>query len=455
VSARSRPGTPATLDPPGPRGLPFLGEAWSLMRDPLGFLAEVGRKYGDFVHFRVGGIDAYYLAHPDYVREVLFAQRASFTLSPLRRKLIPVLGLGLLTSEGELHSRQRRLMQSVFRKSRIETYAACMSGLSRRMHERWQPGSEIDLSAEIMRLTIQVAAKTLFSHDIEDDSDVVERNFDLLLDYFTRLMSPFLSLSLKLPLPSTARFNAALRSLDAVIYRMIENRAANPSAGDDLLSLLLRATDGETQAQMTAKQLRDELVTLLVAGYETSANVNAWTLYLIAQSPDADRQLHEEARSLLAGRPSFEAADVERLAYARKAVSEGLRLYPPGWFIGREALADVSIGPYRVPKGGLVLMSQYVMHRDPRFYEEPGRFLPERWTPEFMNRLPRGAYFPFSGGDRHCIGEGFAWQEALLILATILERWKLELVPGQHIRPEPSVTLRPNTGIRMVVRTRR
>jgi cytochrome P450 len=454
VSARSRPGTPATLEPPGPRGLPFLGQAWSLMHDPLGFLAEVGREYGDFVHFRVGGIDAYYLAHPDYVREVLFAQRTKFTLSPLRRKLIPVLGLGLLTSEGELHSRQRRLMQPVFRKSRIETYAACMADLSRHMVDRWQPGSEIDVGAELMRLSIHVAAKALFSHDIQGDSDAVERDFDLLLDYFTRLMSPFLSLSLKLPLPSTARFNGALRSLDAVIYRMIENRAANPSAGDDLLSLLLRATDGETQAQMSAKQLRDELVTLLVAGYETSANVNTWTLFLIAQSPDADRRLHEEARSLLDGRPSFEAADAERLTYARKAVSEGLRLYPPGWFIGREALADVSIGPYRVPKGGLVLMSQYVMHRDPRFYEEPGRFLPERWTTEFMNRLPRGAYFPFSGGDRHCIGEGFAWQEALLILATVLERWRLELVPGQHIRPVPSVTLRPNTGIRVVVRSR-
>jgi cytochrome P450 len=329
-----------------------------------------------------------------------------------------------------------------------------MADLTRHMRDRWQPGKEIDLSAEMMRLTIQVAAKALFSHDITDDSDVVEENFDLLLEYFTRLMSPFLSLSLKLPLPSTARFHRALRSLDAVIYRMIEHRAANPSAGDDLLSLLLRATDDETKAQMTAKQLRDELVTLLVAGYETSANVNTWTLYLIAQSPDADRQLHEEARSLLAGRSAYEAADTERMPYARKAVSEGLRLYPPGWFIGREALADVTIGPYTIPKGGVVLMSQYVMQRDPRFFDEPGRYLPERWTSEFMSQLPRGAYFPFSGGDRHCIGEGFAWQEALLILATVLERWRFELVPGQDVRPEPSVTLRPNTGIRMIVRER-
>jgi cytochrome P450 len=197
--------------------------------------------------------------------------------------------------------------------------------------------------------------------------------------------------------------------------------------------------------------LRDELVTLLIAGHETSANVVAWTLYMVAQSPDVDRRLHDEARALLAGRPGFAAADVERMPYARRVISEGLRMYPPGWFIGREAIADVSIGPYTIPKGGVVLMSQYIMQRDSRFYDEPERFRPERWTPEFMDALPRGAYFPFSGGDRHCIGEGFAWQEAFLILATLVERWKFELVPGQNIRPKPSVTLRPDAPIKVRV----
>jgi cytochrome P450 len=424
------------------------------MRDPLGFLEEAGRRHGDIVYLRLGGIHAYYLAHPDLVREVLFTQRANFTLSPLREKLIPVLGLGLFTSKGELHARQRRLMQPVFRKSRIEAYAASMIALSQRTRDGWRDGAEIDASEEMMRLTMYIAAKTLFDHDIEGDSDVISHNLEILLEYFTRMMSPFLSLSLALPLPSTRRFRAAVRDFDSVIYRMIERRAASPSEGDDLLALLMRATDDQTRTQMTAKQLRDELVTLLIAGHETSANVLAWTLYLLAQSPEAEAQLHAEAHGLLAGRPAFEVADIERMPYARKVISEGLRLYPPGWFIGRQALADVTVGPYTIPRGGVVLMSQYLMQRDARFYEAPGRFMPDRWTREFMERLPRGAYFPFSGGDRHCIGEGFAWQESMLILATLVERWKFELIPGQQIRPKPSVTLRPDNPIRMIVRAR-
>ncbi len=424
------------------------------MRDPLGFLAEAGHRYGDVAYFRLGGIRAYYLSHPDLVREVLFTQRASFTLSPLREKLVPVLGLGLFTSKGELHARQRRLMQPVFRKSRINAYARCMTDLAQRTRDQWSPESEIDIAEEMMHLTLYIAAKSLFDHEIEGDSDVISKNLDILLEYFTRMMSPFLSLSLALPLPSTQRFRRAVRDFDSVIYRMIDRRAANPSEGEDLLALLMRATDDETRSQMTARQLRDELVTLLIAGHETSANVISWTLYMVAQSPQVERQLHEEARALLAGRRAFEAADVERMPYTRKVVTEGLRMYPPGWFIGREALADVSIGPYSIPKGGVVLMSQYIMQRDARFYDQPERFLPERWSPEFMDRLPRGAYFPFSGGDRHCIGEGFAWQETLLILATLMGRWKFELVPGQDIRPRPSVTLRPDKPIRMVVRPR-
>jgi len=424
------------------------------MRDPLEFLSAAARHYGDIAYFRLGGVGAYYLSHPDYIRDVLFTQRANFTLSPLREKLVPVLGLGLFTSKGELHARQRRLMQPVFRKSRIEAYAACMADLTQRTRDQWLPGSEIDIADEMMRLTMFIAAKTLFDHDIQGDSDIVSTNLAILLEHFTRMMSPFLRLSLALPLPSTLRFRRAVRDFDAVIYRMIERRADDQAPGDDLLALLKQATDDETKSQMTVKQLRDEVVTLLIAGHETTANLIAWTLYLLAQAPEADRLLHAEAKALLDGRRSYAAADTERMPYARQVIMEGLRLYPPGWFIGRAALADVVIGPYTVPKGGVVLMSQYVMHRDARFFEQPAQFRPERWTKAFMDRLPRGAYFPFSAGDRHCIGEGFAWQEALLILATLVERWRFELVPGQSIRPRPSVTLRPDGPIKMLVRAR-
>ncbi len=443
-----------TARPPGPRGLPYIGQAWKFSRDPLSFLSGLAQRYGDISCFTLGGLQAYFVRHPDYIREVLIAQRASFTLSPLRKRLKAVVGEGLFTSEGDVHARQRRLMQPVFRKSRIEAYAASIAELSRRMHERWPPGGEIDLTEETMNLTMRVAARALFDDDIAEDAGEVSSNLAVLLEFFTRISSPFLGLWLKMPLPSSRRFHEAVHDLDAVIYRMIDRRREAGGMGSDLLSLLMQAKDDETNVLMTEKQLRDEILTLLIAGHETTANLLGWTLYLLAQDQTAAERLHAEARSVLGGRPGFAAADVERLVFARQVIQEGLRLYPPGWFIGRAGLAEVRLGDYTVPKGAVVLMSQYVMHRDARFFESPERFKPERWADGFQDRLPRGAYFPFSAGDRHCIGEGFAWQEALLILATLAERWQFELVPGQRIRPKPSVTLRPDAPIRMLVQAR-
>ncbi len=432
----------------------MLGSALSFARDPLAFLQRSARTYGDIAYFRLGGVPVYFVNHPDLVKEVLITQRQHFTLSPLRDRLRPVIGLGLFTSRGELHAQQRRLMQPVFRKSRIESYAGVMAALARRTRDRWTPGQEIDATEEMMQLTMFIASIALFGHDIEEDADVVSRNMTLLLEYFTRMVSPFFGLLLKLPLPSTLRFRAAVRDLDAVIYRVIERRRTNPGTADDLLTRLMQAKDDETQAQMTELQLRDEVLTLLIAGHETTANLLGWTLYLLAQAPDKDALVHAELKAALGGRPGFTAAEADRLSYLRSVIMEGLRLYPSGWFIGRSALADVRLGGYEVPKGSVVMLSQYVMQRDERFYQDPSAFRPERWTETFEKELPRGAFFPFSAGDRHCIGEGFAWQEALLILATLLERWRFELVPGQRIWPRPSVTLRPNTGIRMIVKAR-
>jgi cytochrome P450 len=445
---------PGISRPPGPRGLPIIGSARSFARDPLAFLTGIAERHGDIANFRLGGIEVFFVRHPDYIREVLITQRTSFTMSPLRAKLNAVVGEGLFTSRGELHARQRRLIQPVFRKSRIEAYADQMAELSQRMRGEWQPGAEIDITEEMMKLTMLIAARALFDHDIENDAEAVSRNVGTVLEFFTRLSSPLLKLSLQLPLPSSLRFKRAVRDLDRVIYRMIERRRNLQGAGKDLLSLLMQAKDDETNVQMTEKQLRDEILTLLIAGHETTANLLAWTLWLVAQRPEADARLHAEAKSLLAGRAGFAAADCDRMGYARMVILEGLRLYPPGWFIGRSAQADLQLGGYTVPKGTVVMMSQYVMHRDARFFDEPERFKPERWEGDFQERLPRGAYFPFSAGDRHCIGEGFAWQEALLILATLVERWKFELVPGQDIRPRPSVTLRPDGPIKMVLHAR-
>jgi YD repeat-containing protein len=267
------------LLPPGPGGFLPGGQAWSMARDPLGFLAEMTRRYGDIVYFRLGANRVYYLASAPYIWEVLVAQRARFEISTMRLRLEPVLGTGLLTSRGELHVRQRRLMQPVFRKSRIESYAGIMVGYAQRTRDGWHDGEEIDATGEMMQLAMALAAKALFGHDIEDDSEGVSRNLGTMLDFFRRLMSPLLQISLKLPLPSTLRVRRALREMDDVIHRMVEQRRANPHAGEDLLSLLVQAKDDETNAHMNEKQLRDEICTLLLAGHETTANVLGWTLY--------------------------------------------------------------------------------------------------------------------------------------------------------------------------------
>ena len=439
---------PSFRRPPSPRGLPFLGHSVSFSRDPLRFLEGL-RAFGDMSFLRLGGTDVYFINHPDLIRDVLMAQRQRFEISTMRRRLEVGLGKGLLTSRGDLHARQRRLMQPVFRKSKIESYAGFMAGYTERQVAGWRDGDELDITGEMMKLAMMIVAKTLFDHEVEGESDHISSNLAAALEFFAGMMSPLLYVKLKLPLPSTRRFRNAKRDLDAVIYRMIEHRRAHPTGGDDLLTLLMQATDDETNEHMDELQLRDELMTLFMAGHETTANALSWTLYLLSHHPAEQEALHAEVSALMGERPRVTPADIGRLPYARQVVLEGLRLYPPAWFVGRNALEDVELGGYTIPKGSNLLMSQYLMHRDGRYFAEPERFDPARWTPRFMESVPRGAFFPFSAGDRHCIGESFAWLEALLVLATIVRRWRFELVPGQKIRPKPSITLRPETGIRV------
>jgi cytochrome P450 len=441
-----------TARPPGPAGIPLLGHSLNFARDPLSFLSDVARRYGDVAFFKLADVPVYFLSRPDYIWDVLVTQRAKFEISTMRRRLEPVLGTGMLTSRGDLHAQQRRLMQPVFRKSRIESYGEIMSEHTRSMCAGWRDGEEINVSAELMKLTIGIVAKTLFGHEIKEDSDAVSGNLSILMEYFTKLLSPT-RVTLHLPLPSSLRFHKALRDLDAVVYRIIERRKHAPTAGTDLLSLLVQAQDDETHVQMTEKQLRDEVFSLLMAGHETTANAMGWSLYLLAQHPEAYERIRVEARDVLAGRSHFLPADLDRLPYARSVIMETMRLYPPGWFVGRTAVEEVDVAGYKIPRGTSVLMSQFVAHRDSRYYDAPLQFRPERWKEGFAESLPRGSYFPFSAGDRHCLGEGFAWLEVLLGLATVVSQWKLELVPGQRIRPWASVTLRSNANMRMIARS--
>ena len=441
-----------TAVPPGPRGR-LAANVIRFRRDPLELFTSVAHEYGDVAHLRLGSEHLYLVSHPDLVREVLLTQGQSFMKGRALQEAKRLLGEGLLTSEGELHRRRRRLIQPLFHHERIAAYGAIMAEYAARACERWEEGQTVDMAREMQRLTLAVVAKTLFDADVESEAEDVREALTSVLEMFDRFLLPFAGLLERLPLPATRRFHRARDRLDAIIFRMLEERR-DGGGGDDLLSLLLLARDEEGGgAGMSDVQIRDEAMTLFLAGHETTALALTWTWYLLAQNPEVEARLHAELDALpeehLPG-----AEDLRRLEYARMTLAESMRLYPPAWAIGRRALEDVAIGEYVIPTGSLVVVSQYVTHRDPRWFPEPERFDPERFTPEAEAARPRYAYFPFGAGSRLCIGERFAWMEGVLVLATIARRWRARLDPAQRVELSPLVTLRPKHGMRVVLERR-
>ncbi|HEX7313583.1 MAG TPA: cytochrome P450 [Pyrinomonadaceae bacterium] len=439
----------ALTEAPGPRAYWPVGHVVQFRRDPLALLTRVAREYGDVARFNAATQTVYLLNHPDYIKDVLVTNHARFMKGRALQRAKRLLGEGLLTSEGDFWRRQRRLAQPAFHKQRIGGYAATMVEYAGQAAARWRDGETLDVSAEMMRLTLNVVGKTLFDADVESDADEVGAALSEVMSLFGYLMLPFSEVLEKLPLPPRRRFERARARLDAVIYRIIEERRREGLDRGDLLSTLLHAVDEEgDRTGMTDEQLRDEVMTIFLAGHETTANALAWTWYLLSQNPEAEAKLHDELDEVLKDRPPT-ADDYPRLRYTEMVVAESMRLYPPAWAVGRLALEDHEVGGYRIPRGSLVLVSQYVMHRDPRFWSEPERFDPERFTPEAKSARPQFAYFPFGGGQRRCVGEGFAWMEAVLILAALARRWRLRLAPGAEVRTEPRITLRPAGGIPM------
>ncbi|HEU4456661.1 MAG TPA: cytochrome P450 [Longimicrobium sp.] len=448
VPARGMPEPARLPDPPGPRGgLPFrLLPAFR--RDPLGFLARVQRAHGDVAGFRFGPRRLYLLSHPDLVRDVFVTHHRNFIKSRALQRARVLLGTGLLTSEGDFHLRQRRMAQPAFHRDRVAALAGAMAAYAGRTADGWSAGREMDVAREMNRLTLSIAGDTLFGADVEGEAEGVARALDAALGMFDRLTNPLGVILDRLPLPGTIRLRRARAALDATIYGIIERRRA--SAGDraDLLSLLLAARDDEGDGGgMTDEQLRDEALTLFLAGHETTANALAWSWHLLAAHPEAEARLHAEVDAVVGGRLPT-ADDYPRLPYARAVFAESMRLYPPAWAIGREPLEDFAAGGYRIRAGTVVMMSPWVVHRDPRWWPDPERFDPGRWTPEAEAALPRFAYFPFGGGPRKCIGEGFAWMEGVIVLATLAQRWRLRPAPGAVVTTAPSITLRP-AGLRM------
>ncbi|MCA1583833.1 MAG: cytochrome P450 [Acidobacteria bacterium] len=440
--------------PPGPL-LPMIGTLMMPGRDPLAIFTRLARDYGDISYFRMSGERVFFVNNPEYVRQVLVTDGAKFTKSRALERARKLLGDGLLTSDAASHERKRPLVQPAFHRARIAEYGATMVDRAQALSEQWRHGEVIDVSKEMMRLTLAVAARTLFDLDLESKADAVGRALRKVLESFWLTLLPFSDVIEALPLPAVRASQRARAELDALIYEMMaERRADGLGHRRDVLSTLMLGERDSTASALSDQEVRDEVMTLLLAGHETTANALMWTWYLLSGCPDKAAEVYAEVDRVLSGHGPT-AADVTSLPYTTKVVTEAMRLFPPAWTIGRRAKTACEIGGYHVPAGSLVFMSQWVMHRDARFYDRPDQFQPERWSQEFKASLPRYAYFPFGGGTRHCIGESFAWMELVLVVATIARRWQLRLLPGHPIVPQPLLTLRAKHGMRMTPLDRR
>jgi cytochrome P450 len=444
----------AVARPPGPKNAPVIGSLYSFRSDPLGFLSKASRQYGDLVYFRVMRQHMYLVNHPDYVREVLVSKQNNFIKSRALQRAKILLGEGLLTSEGQQHLRQRRLVQPAFHRERLAGYAAAMSEGAMRWRERWQAGATLDIATEMPHLTLSIVAKTLFSADVQSEASEIGAAMTTVLEMFRLLLMPFSEYMEKLPLPYVRRFEKARARLDSTIYGLIRERRKSGQDAGDLLSMLLFAQDEEKDGGgMTDQQVRDEALTLFLAGHETTANALTWTWYLLSQHPEIEQRLHGEIDEVLGGRAP-ELADVPQLRYAEMILAEALRLYPPAWAIGRMATGPFELGGIEIPAKSICILSPYLVQRDARWFSDPERFDPERWTPEARESRPKFSYFPFGGGARVCIGERFAWMEGVIVMAAIAQKWRLRLEPGQRVEPLPLITLRVKNGLRMIPEAR-
>ncbi len=432
----------------------MFGSVFEPKGDSIRYLTKCSREYGDIVFFRFLGVPACFVNRPDYIESVLVTQNNNFVKSKDYRAMRRVLGNGLLLSEGAFWRRQRKLIQPAFHQARIAAYAEIMVGYTERMLASWSDGQALDIHEAMMRLTLGIVAKTLFDADVSHEAEEVDAALAVLMGKFLRQAGMALLLPSWVPLPTSRLLRRAVGRLDKVIYRIIEQRRSSGQLSGDLLSAFLQAQDDEGLG-MTDRQLHDEIMTLFLAGHETTANVLSWTWFLLGQNPEAENKLVGELGRVLGGRTPT-PADLPQLVYTDMVLRESMRLYPPVWVIGRRALAPFRLGEYELPADTNVLVSQLILHRDARYFPEPLRYDPERWSESDPRAasLPRFAYFPFGGGPRVCIGAGFAMMEAVLLLATIAQEFQIQTAPGQKVSMQPTVTLRPRNGIPVTLKRR-
>jgi cytochrome P450 len=467
--------------PPGPSSRLPLKIVFDFLREPLTVLHNLSKEYGDISHFKFGKHHIYLINNPDYIKDVLVNYDNNFIKSRGLQLAKRVLGEGLLTSEGELHRRQRQLIQPIFHPDEIPNYANIMTDYTLDISSQWYDKVTIDIHKEFMHLTLAIVSKSFFNVSIEgSETKEIDQYVTTIIEHFNRARMPFAGVIEKVPLPSNIQFHHAKEQLDKIIYRIIDNHVNNDSDNNgqqngsyphkDLVTLLLQGqADGYISpsennedvnkrnrkkihnkiTRANKQQLRDNVMTIFLAGHETVANALTWTFYLLSQNPKEEKMLHNEVDSVLHGNNVATTKDISKLEYTQRVFAESMRLYPPAWAIGRQAIEDCKIGDYIIPAGSSVLMSQYLMHHDPRYFPEPERFDPERWNSQEKAKRPRFSYFPFGGGVRSCIGETFAWMEGILVIATIARRWKMRIMPGHPVDLQPLVTLRPKYGMQM------
>uniref|UniRef100_A0A7V4XUD2 Cytochrome P450 n=1 Tax=Acidobacterium capsulatum TaxID=33075 RepID=A0A7V4XUD2_9BACT len=439
--------------PPGLKlNLPFyITRKFFKPGDPIKLFEYLQETYGSMSHYRIANSDVFVVHEPEFIREILVNQADKFIKERTQKRMKILLGNGLITSDGEFHKRQRRIAAPAFHRQRIQAYGSVMTDRALAMREAWQPGKEIGALAEMMRVTLQIVARTLLNTDVTAEVQQINDEVNAIMDLYNFLVAlPRAEAYLHWPIPGLMRFRRARKRLDAVVYRIIAEHRQEKTDGGDLLSMLLRSRDDEADhSGMTDEQVRDEILTIFLAGYETVATALTWTWYLLAQNPEAEARMHEEIDTVLQGRtPTLE--DLPQLKYVEMVFAESMRLYPPAWAMGRQATADVELGPYRLPAGSYVFFSQYIIQRNPEYWPDPLEFRPERFSVDQKAARSRFIYFPFGAGSRQCIGESFAWMEGVLVLATIAQKWRLRLIPGQQIELQPKITLRPKPEIRML-----
>ena len=433
--------------PPGPKGIPFFGVLFDYNKDPTGFSFRCAQEFGDITLLPFGPLKVYLLSNPEHISEVFSHQNHCFVKGVSIQSLKSSLGRGLLTSEGKFWKRQHRLIQPAFHRTRIVEYANIITVATEAVISQWQGGEVRNIQAEMMKLTLSITAQSLFSTDVSGKAVVIESALEAVLEHFSRQLNTFFLLPEWIPTPSNIQFRRKLHQMDEAIYGIIRQRRATKEPKFDLLTMLLQL-ENESGVRMSEREIRDEVVTLMMAGHETTALALTWTWVLLAQNPEIEEKLHQEIQTVLQKR-SPTIHDINQLEYASWIIKESMRLYPPAWGTSRQVIETIELGGYILEPGDTVFLNQWVMHRNPRFFECADQFKPQRWGNSFEQSLPRGVYFPFGDGPRSCIGKNFAMMEAMLILVAIAQKFRLTLLSDDEIELQPSITLRPKHSVLM------